>query len=746
MMKRLFPCLAILLVCCSACDKRQQTIHHPNAQELPVSRVVMYQSGIGYVERNAVIEGDELVLRIRPDQINDILKSLTVIDRGDGRPVSISLPVDKNTLDTLAQIPEQVQEGGIRSLLSAFRGAHVKVRTRNGAYEGRVVGIDEKANRPWPRGELNIVNAEKDEDTATLTLKTTEDVLEILALKDIKSVSLYDKSLADGLDKSLNISLNDGNWKQIELRIQMDSDKKRELALSYLVAMPTWKPAYRLILSDNDQGTLQGWAVVSNVTGADWKDISFSLVSGQPMSFTYDLYRPQFLERPDLSGLAAQRAVAPEVVESGYAKPKAVRSSAMQDTVKNAKVAAAPTAAKKSKGAGGRARQAVMNDAVEESVYFDAASMDTVVEEEVAESESAPIAANEMINSFTELASKAQIGSFDEYKLASKLTIPDGNTALVNLIQQNLTARDTRMFVKPNHVWGFDGFHKGWRQSQSFQTIELKNEADVALDSGPITIYRESAVIGEGYLSRTDQNATAYITFANEGRLSVEVADTKTENAFHLDNVENGRCRVISERRLTHDFKFTSHIPNTTTALLQLPMFSGWIPVDFPENVVKNDNGYMISAQVPGNNTSVLPLTMVQEVRRTSRLNLIGGDCSKAIESALAQNAIPAQDVDRFKAYVADIKALDLNHVKMQSLEERRNAVERDQRSLSETLRGLKDIKSSGADSLKSQLMKRQKDNDKTLVDITTELYSLQVQKGEIELRMKEYETLKYQR
>ena len=741
MLKKIIPCLAVLGTCCCACET-PKTVNYPKAQELPVSRVVMYQSGIGYVERNAVVDGNELVLRIRPDQINDILKSLTVIDRGDGRPVSISLPVDKNTLDTLAQIPEQVQEGGIRSLLSAFRGAHVKVRTRNGAYEGRIVGIDEKNHRPWPRSELSIVNTEKEEDNTTLTLKTSQDVLEIIALKDIKSVSLYDKSLADGLDKSLNISLNDGSWKQIELRIQMDSDKKRELALSYLVAMPTWKPAYRLILEDNDRGTLQGWAVVSNVTGADWKDISFSLVSGQPMSFTYDLYRPQFLERPDLSGLAAQRAVAPKVMESGYGAVKQAprapqaEASVMMNT---AKPAASATMAKKSRSMGGRAiyadtaDMAVMEDAIE-------------AEEEAMVQDSAPIEANEMINSFTELASKAQIGSFDEYKLASKLTIPDGNTALVNLIQENLTARDTRMFTKPNHIWSFDDFPKNWRQTQSFQTIELKNEANVALDSGPITIYRDSAVIGEGYLSRTNQDATAYITFANEGRLAVELIDTKSDTSVKLDSVKNGRCSVISERLLTQEFKFESHIQNATTALLQLPMFSNWTPVNFPENVIKNDSGYMISVQVPANHSAHLPLTMRHETRHSSRLNTVSGDCSKAVETALNQNLIPEQDVERFKAYLNDIKALDMNGVKTQSLQERRNEIERDQRSLSETLRDLKDIKSSGADSLKSQLMKRQKDNEKALVDITTELYALQVQKGEIELRMKEYETLSYQR
>lgn len=725
-------------ICGPGCSQQQQ-VNYPNSTELPVSRVVMYQSGIGYVERTAKVSDDELVLRIRPDQINDILKSLTVIDRGNGRPVSISLPVDKNTLDRLAQIPEQVRDGGIRSLLEAFRGANVKIKTRGASYEGRVVGVDEQKRSR----ELNIsVNdTGKSNDDTKVTLLTNSNVLEVIPLSDIKSVSLYDKSLADGLNKSLNISLNEGNWKQLELVIRMDSKKTRELAMSYLVAMPTWKPAYRLVLGDGDKGTLQGWAVVSNVTGADWNNISFSLVSGQPMSFTYDLYKPQFLTRPDLSGLASQKAATPEVVASGYntnaaAKPRA----AVQ------KAAAAPSfalgAAKES------ARSAKMMDmAADEAYYEDDEELEWSSFDASADS---GITSSEMASSFTQLAEKAQIGSFDEYKLASKLTIPDGNTALVNLIQSELVARDTRL-IKSDGIY-FDAFYKGWRNDKSFQTIELENNTGVALDSGPITIYRDSAVIGEGYLTRTEKDATAYITFANEGRLSVSVVDTIEQNRQRLDSIQNGQCTFTTTETLTQKFSFESHIQNSTTALLQINRQDIWSPVDFPEKTVKSTDKYIVPVEVGGNETVELALTMKRDnkynrplVGRRGSANLI--ECRDAVKNALEDNEIPAADRSNFENFVADVQALETIAIKTNSLQQRRDEINRDQTSLTQTLAGLKDIKTSNADSLKNQLMQRQKSNDKALVDITTELYNLQVEKGEIDLRMQTYaQTLNYMR
>jgi hypothetical protein len=51
---------------------------------------------VGYFERSGRIDGGLLTLQIHPTQINDLLKSLTVIDRGTGRAVSISLPLEQN--------------------------------------------------------------------------------------------------------------------------------------------------------------------------------------------------------------------------------------------------------------------------------------------------------------------------------------------------------------------------------------------------------------------------------------------------------------------------------------------------------------------------------------------------------------------------------------------------------------------------------------------------------------------------
>ena len=42
---------------------------------LSLSRVVLYRNGIGYFERTGAIDGREITLRVRKDQINDLRNS-----------------------------------------------------------------------------------------------------------------------------------------------------------------------------------------------------------------------------------------------------------------------------------------------------------------------------------------------------------------------------------------------------------------------------------------------------------------------------------------------------------------------------------------------------------------------------------------------------------------------------------------------------------------------------------------------
>ena len=67
----------------------------PQRAPLALRKVVLYQNGIGYFERQGTFSGDKIRLRLRSHELNDVLKSLTVIDRSAGdkpRPVTAVVP------------------------------------------------------------------------------------------------------------------------------------------------------------------------------------------------------------------------------------------------------------------------------------------------------------------------------------------------------------------------------------------------------------------------------------------------------------------------------------------------------------------------------------------------------------------------------------------------------------------------------------------------------------------------------
>src|SRR5689334_11505118 len=48
---------------------------------LPIKRIMLYRAGVGYFQRNGLVDsGDKVQLRFATDQINDMLKSMVILD------------------------------------------------------------------------------------------------------------------------------------------------------------------------------------------------------------------------------------------------------------------------------------------------------------------------------------------------------------------------------------------------------------------------------------------------------------------------------------------------------------------------------------------------------------------------------------------------------------------------------------------------------------------------------------------
>src|SRR2546421_8576117 len=76
------------------------------AQTLPIRRVILYSNGVAYIERRGTVNGHaEIDLQFKQSQVDDVLKSMVVLDLGQGRIGAVSYNSSAPPSARMADIP-----------------------------------------------------------------------------------------------------------------------------------------------------------------------------------------------------------------------------------------------------------------------------------------------------------------------------------------------------------------------------------------------------------------------------------------------------------------------------------------------------------------------------------------------------------------------------------------------------------------------------------------------------------------
>ena len=59
-----------------------------------IGRIVVYRNGVAYFERTARVPDDTLTLTVPADRVDDLLKSLEVVDSRTGEPAPVAYPTE----------------------------------------------------------------------------------------------------------------------------------------------------------------------------------------------------------------------------------------------------------------------------------------------------------------------------------------------------------------------------------------------------------------------------------------------------------------------------------------------------------------------------------------------------------------------------------------------------------------------------------------------------------------------------
>jgi hypothetical protein len=265
---------------------------HRPGPSLPLSQIVLFNSGVGFFQREGTIEGDARVdLQFPASDVNDLLKSLVLQDQGHGKVTAISYdsqePIERTLKSFAIDLTGNPTFG---QLLNQARGEKIEAILQDGnssgtsTLTGTIVGMESRTE-PGPR-EVHLLNLLCAEGMRSVPMNTVQRVRFLNAVLDTE------------LRHALDVLANAHNSQKKNVSVEFHGDGKRTVKVGYVVEAPMWKSSYRLVLDKAGKTTLQGWAIIENTSDEDWKEVRMALVSSRPISYQMDLYPPLFVPRP----------------------------------------------------------------------------------------------------------------------------------------------------------------------------------------------------------------------------------------------------------------------------------------------------------------------------------------------------------------------------------------------------------------------------------------------------------------
>src|SRR5215469_14436923 len=128
------------------------------AVPLPVKKVVLYKNGVGYFEHEGQVRGNqEFGIEFTTAQLNDVLKSLTLVDLNGGNINSVRYnsvaPLGEQLKGLQIPLSEDVTSA---AFLIALRGTRVEVHTASTTALGKIFSV-ETVEKETPSGGTNHV-------------------------------------------------------------------------------------------------------------------------------------------------------------------------------------------------------------------------------------------------------------------------------------------------------------------------------------------------------------------------------------------------------------------------------------------------------------------------------------------------------------------------------------------------------------------------------------------------------------
>jgi hypothetical protein len=546
-------CLLAVFVCAFAANaqvKRSKTVQLVTAPKaaaatvspttLPIRRVILYSNGVAYIERRGTVTGNaEIDLSFKQSQVDDVLKSMVVLDLGQGKIGAVSYNSSAPASARTAEIPFSVNAksgedgGGISEVLSQMQGAKVLVTSNKGTSAGSILTVEKRT-----------VATEKDKPAASahfLVIASESGEIASFDLADVKSVKLLDEGTKRDLNEFANATASTRRRDAKTISVTSQGNGQREIVVSYTIAAPIWKTTYRVVLDGEGKPFFQGWAIVDNVSEEDWNDVKLSLVSGSPVSFIQTLQKPLYRYRPIIP-IPDDLNLDPQINDPetgvGY-------GSGSGDGNGDGDGAG--------RGSGGVSETVNVMAAQSNMMGVQTSISDALVNEQ---------------SGVQTAATGNELGDLFEYRIDNPVTVARNRSALIPIVQ-------TRMEGERISI-----YNEAARADRPMGGMMLTNTTPLTFEGGSMTVLDRDAYAGEALMERLKPKEKRLISFALDLGTHVSVETSGDTRPAQLIKVVDGTFQVHYFRVEKKSYRLTNQTDREKVVYIEHPIRKGWAVAD----------------------------------------------------------------------------------------------------------------------------------------------------------------------
>jgi hypothetical protein len=545
-----------------------------NSTQLPIKRVILYSNGVAYIERRGMVTGNaEINLSFKQSQIDDVLKSMVVLDLNQGRIGAVSynssMPASARTAEIPFSIdPESDENGGLPAVLSQLQGAKVFVTSTRGSGSGSILTVEK---RPQP--------AEKDKPASIsyfLVVASETGEITNFDLNDIRSIKLLDDGTKHDINEFANATASTRRRDAKTITITSNGNGTREMVVSYTVAAPIWKTTYRVVLDAEGKPFFQGWAIVDNVSDEDWNGVQLSLISGSPVSFIQNLQKPLYRYRPIIP-IPEDLKLSPQIYdpEAGEGSGEGNGSGSgygAGDGNGYGRGAPPPPPAPKSMF------ESANNNFIVSSGFAGTAVSDAIIGEK---------------SGVQTAANGEEIGDLFEYRIEQPISVERNRSALIPIIQTKMEGERVSIF----RYTGDEGFATDEDTDDETEAVKkanprpmsgllLKNITPMTFEGGSMTVLDRDAYAGEALMERLKPKEQRLISFALDLGTLVRIEQQQEREPAKLVKVVNGVFQVHYFKTDKKVYHLSNQTDRAKVIYIEHPVRKNWI---LSENFAKPD-------------------------------------------------------------------------------------------------------------------------------------------------------------